>query len=77
MQSRQLGCPEAALSRYQLPAVSAVADSQGLDDPVAADGFRQFRQRSGSEFPSGLVGVGSVCSTGSQRTCVSNMRGTS
>ena len=52
-------CPEAALSRYQLPAVSAVADSQGLDDPVAADGFRQLRQRSGSEFPSGLVGVGS------------------
>ena len=26
LQSRQLGCPEAALSRYQLPAVSAVAD---------------------------------------------------
>lgn len=59
LQSRQLGCPEAALSRYQLPAVIPAADGQGLDDPVAADGFRQFRQRSGSEFPSGLVGVGS------------------
>ena len=59
LQSRQLGCPEAALSRYQLPAVIPAADGQGLDDPVAADGFRQLRQRSGSEFPSGLVGVGS------------------
>ena len=59
LQSRQLGCPEAALSRYQLPAIIPAADGQGLDDPVAADGFRQFRQRSGSEFPSGLVGVGS------------------
>ena len=59
MQSRQLGCPEAALSRYQLPAVIPAADGQGLDDPVAADGFRQLRQRSGSEFPSGLVWVGS------------------
>ena len=59
LQSRQLGCPEAALSRYQLPAVIPAADGQGLDDPVAADGFRQFRQRSGSEFPSGLVWVGS------------------
>lgn len=26
---------------------------------MAADGFRQLRQRSGSEFPSGLVWVGS------------------
>ena len=59
LQSRQLGCPEAALSRYQLPAVIPAADGQGLDDPMAADGFRQLRQRSGSEFPSGLVWVGS------------------
>ena len=57
-QPRQLGRPEAALACHQFPALRRLADRQGLEDAVAADGVRQFRQGLGVKGPPGLAGVG-------------------
>ena len=67
LQSRQLGCPEAALWRtvrgWMIP-------WRRMDSASSARG-------PGANSLRGWWGLGAICSTGSQRTCVSNMRGTS
>ena len=59
MQARALGRSPAALTRYQLEATSlAHTHNQGLDDALAADGFRKFIKAAIVEMFAWLFGGG-------------------
>ena len=58
LQARQLGRPQAALPRHQLPAVLSPADCEGLEQPQSADGAGQLLQLGLGELSAGLARIG-------------------
>ena len=54
----ELGGAPAAFAGDELVAVSGLADHQGLNDAVGADGLRQFREALGLEDAARLEGIG-------------------